>query len=150
MNIDFWNPKDERIIKSMLMSFLQDTFIEGYDFLPTENNVARFWEIGINASLTRDPTLVALDPFPIAFCLWVGHTAHDFDVRSNSCISMGTYVIPERRREHVGRDLREVAQAIAKRKGYTRIDGFAYYEAPKKLMEANGWKHAACFYQKEL
>lgn len=150
MIVDFWHPEDERVICLMLMSFLQDTFIEGYDFKPTENNVARFWDIGINASLAGDPVLVMLDPNPIAFCLWVGHTAHDFDVRSNACISMGTYVVPERRREHIGKTIREAAHLVAKKRGYTRIDGFGYYEAPKKLMESNGWKQVACLYQKEL
>lgn len=152
MQIDFWQEFDEGYIKRMLKSFLQETYEVGYDFPPTENNVMRFWDIGIKAAGRKDPTLVAYtDGILIGFCLWVGvPPQHILDVRDKVCLGMGTYMIPKYRNLGLATALREAAHAVAKSVGYTRIDGYGYYEAPKKLMEANGWKHVACVYHKEL
>lgn len=151
MTIRPWNVADSAALRPLLLAFLRDTYAEGYDFLPTEDNAEAFLEIGLEAATVGDPVLLAESGGEIiGFILWIGAPTFHIAPRARICVGMGTYVVPSRRRERIGFQLRVEGEEIARERGYTRLDGFGYYEAPKRLMERNGWHPVATLYQKEL
>lgn len=151
LGVRHWAPSDAAAVAPLLLGFLRDTYDTGADFLPSEHNVDIFWRIGLQAAADGDPVLLAENTDEVvAFILWVGQGQTVWEQRDRVCLGMGTYVVPHYRRTGVGRMIRERGHEVARARGYTRIDGVGYYDAPKRLMLSNGWIHSACVYRKEL
>jgi GNAT superfamily N-acetyltransferase len=129
-----WQVIDAAPLADLMREFLTETFEDGGDFLPTEQNVITLVQRGIAAADSGDPCLIALEDKPVGFTMVIGVPTGTLDMRGKLAAGVGTFVVRDARRAGWGKRLREAAYAVAKAAGYTRIDGVA--RTPEALASA--------------
>lgn len=118
-----WRPRDWKLLRRPMRDFLTEQANAGADFLPTRNNVEAFIRRGVQAAGAGDPCFVAYaDEQLVGFTLWTGLDPQGLDVRERVCSAIATYVVPDRRRQGIGRRLVVTASALARERQYGRIE----------------------------
>ena len=129
MKIRFIQRSDERQAKRLILRYLKETFEKGYDFPPTLENAAAFFDHAVQGAECGDPCLVAVHPTDTSkgeprLAGFIGTQGLHFpgmQVRDVTLRSWGTYVLPEYRTTHIAIKLFMVMGRVAKNKGYTRV-----------------------------
>lgn len=139
--VDGWAARDWSQHARNVEAFLQEHYAAGGDYPPTKGNVATFVRRGIKATDDGDPALVYRAGGELAgFVLWTGANTCGLDTREPVCLGIGTWVSPMYRRKGVSVKLRQAALAVARAKGYARVDGVALDERGLKAGLAVGGK----------
>lgn len=135
-----WTEEDAPALVPLVYDYLQSTFDDGGDLLPSRENVERFVRMGVAAAAKGDPTLLAesdgqLLGFHLCFDVDLG-----FETREKVLQSAAGYVIPEARDGEISQHLMSMSLSIAKDRGYTRLDGSVLTEANYKKMKRLGYE----------
>jgi GNAT superfamily N-acetyltransferase len=134
-----WKPSDWKALRPLVTAFLKEHYAAGGDFRPTRHNVEAFIRKGVKASALSDPTLLAYAGGKlVGFVLWAGVPESGLELRDRICLGIGTYVVPEVRRQGWSVKLRRAATTLARVAGYTRVDGVALDERGFKAGQAVG------------
>lgn len=146
-----WEPGDAAALLPLVHAFLVEHYASGGDIEPTEENAAHLVAMGIHRATSGDPVYLAGDEDGIVgFVLWVGITPGLLTLRGKLLQGIGTYVVPARRRETIGKSMRTLACVHAAKAGYTRIDGVARDDRGFKSAKAAGFTAIGAFVVKEL
>jgi GNAT superfamily N-acetyltransferase len=134
-----WRPSDWKALRPLMMAFLREQYAAGGDIRPTRRNVEAFIRQGVRAAAQHDPTLLVYDEGRIVgFCLWVGMPDGGLDRRGRTCLSIGSFVVPERRRQGWSKQLHAVAVEAASRAGYSTLEGTVLERRGLKVGESLG------------
>lgn len=140
-----WEPDDAPALLPLVLAFLTEHAAAGGDILPTEENAVHLVAIGMAAAAAGDPVFLADEDGLVGFVLWVGVPHGVLTFRERVCQGLGTYVVPEHRREHLAKTMREVAVQQARVAGYTRVDGVARDKRGLESGKAGGFVPSGVF-----
>jgi GNAT superfamily N-acetyltransferase len=125
-----WRGADWNRLRGLVLSFLNEMYqTEEHrtDVLPTERNADMMVFSGISAAEAGDPCCALwVDGQIVGYTYWVGSPTRGLEIREKICSGLGTYIIPEYRRQGFATKLREGASEIAKKAGYARVDGIVH------------------------
>ena len=146
-----WQPSDWRALRPLMKKFLEEHCAQGGDFLPSRNNVESFIRRGVKGAAKGDPCLLAIEGGTIiGFCLWTGIPDTGLDLRENVCQGLGTFVLPEHRRQGWSKKLRAEAMNVAALAGYDRVDGTALANWTLAAGKASGFKPAGVLVRQKV
>lgn len=146
-----WMPVDWQSLRPLMRAFLTEHYALGGDFPATRHNIEAFVRKGVKAAHAGDPALLAYEAGTlVGFCLWTGVVTGGLDVRERICAGIGTYVVPERRRQGWSKRIRERALEVAQAAGYDRVDGVALEKRGYDAGVAAGFAAAGVLVRKQL
>lgn len=125
-----WRGADWLHLRPLVLTYLNEMYYSEEnrtDVLPTEQNADVMIFSGISAAESGDPCCALwIDNKIVGFTYWVGSSTRGFEVREKVCSGLGTFILPEYRRQGLATKLREKAVEIAKDAGYARVDGIVH------------------------
>lgn len=146
-----WQPSDWKMLRPLMRQFLEEHCRQGGDFLPSRNNIEQFIRRGVKGAGKGDPCLVAIEGGKvIGFCLWTGIPDTGLDLRENVCQGLGTFVLPEYRRQGWSTKLRAEGMNVAALAGYDRVDGVALANWTLAAGKAAGFKPAGVLVRQKV
>lgn len=152
VHIRTWGLADREAMIPMILDCLETNFQAGADMLPTYKNADVLWRVGVLASAKGEPTLVAtIDDKPVGYTLWCDlPNPLDMDLKHRILYGLGTYIAEPYRRIGLSEHLRNVAEGMAARSGFTKISGTAYHEAGLQSVLKRGFAPAGILVEKTL
>lgn len=146
-----WAASDWTALRPLMKGFLLDHHTAGGDFPATRHNIEEFIRAGVRAAAQGDPTLLLRDEGKIiGFCLWRKADAGSLDVRAKVCVAVAQYVVPDHRRQGCSKRLSEAALAVARARGYERVDSFVLDDRGHKNLSAAGFRSAGLVMNREV
>jgi GNAT superfamily N-acetyltransferase len=116
-----WEATDRAVLEPLVRDYLAT---DG-DFLPDDHNVGAFTDLGMQWAEAGEPCLVAREDGEIVgFTLW-GPVRSPLHLKAKICHGLIHYVLPSHRRRRVATELAARAYAMARTKGYQRVDAIA-------------------------
>lgn len=136
-----WRGADWLRLRPLVLGFLVEmSNANRSDITPSNNNADALIHLGILRAELGDPCYAMWkDGEIIGFTYWIGLNGvfPGIEMKEKICTALGTYILPEHRRQGVSVRLRNAAFKQAKKAGYARVDGSAHdkigYESAKKV-----------------